>query len=33
MTVRADIMTGEKTLLTYLMSPIIRSFDAAFHER
>lgn len=33
MTVLADIITGEKTLLAYLTSPVIRSFDAAFHER
>lgn len=33
MTVLADIITGERTLLTYLISPIIRSFDTALRER
>jgi len=29
----ADIMTGEKTLLTYLFKPIADAFMRAFHER
>jgi len=33
MTVLADIITGNKTLLTYIISPILRSFEAALHER
>lgn len=33
MTVLADIVTGEKTLLSYLLSPIVRSLDSALHER
>lgn len=33
MTVLVDIITGEKTLFTYLVSPIIKSFDGALHER
>ncbi|WP_161633253.1 MULTISPECIES: HlyD family type I secretion periplasmic adaptor subunit [unclassified Labrenzia] len=33
MTVIADIVTGEKTLLTYLTAPVMRGFDAAMHER
>ncbi|QIE56689.1 HlyD family type I secretion periplasmic adaptor subunit [Pikeienuella piscinae] len=33
MTVIADIVSGEKTLLAYLMSPVTRSFDTAMRER
>lgn len=33
MTVQADITTGSKTLLQYLLKPIHRSFDQSFHER
>lgn len=33
MTVQADIITGEKTLLNYLLKPIHRARDAAFTER
>tara|TARA_R110000868_G_scaffold357374_1_gene618856 strand:- start:19267 stop:20631 length:1365 start_codon:yes stop_codon:yes gene_type:complete len=33
MTVLADIITGEKTLLTLMLSPVLKSFDSAFRER
>ncbi len=33
MTVVADIRTGEKTVLDYLLRPIRRGFDSAFQER
>jgi HlyD family secretion protein/adhesin transport system membrane fusion protein len=33
MTVDAEIITGEKTLLRYLMKPISRGLDVAFSER
>ena len=33
MTVQADILTGKKTLLEYLLKPIQRSVSDAFHER
>lgn len=33
MTVQADIVTGEKTLLQYLLKPIHASVAQAFHER
>lgn len=33
MTVQADIITGEKTLLGYLLKPIQRSISGSFHER
>lgn len=33
MTVQADIVTGEKTLLQYLLKPIHASMAQAFHER
>jgi adhesin transport system membrane fusion protein len=33
MTVQADIVTGEKTILQYLLKPIHRARDAAFSER
>lgn len=33
MTVQADIITGEKTILQYLLKPIHRARDAAFSER
>jgi len=33
MTIQADITTGSKTLLDYLIRPISRGFDQAFHER
>ncbi len=33
MTVQADVFTGEKTILQYLLKPIHRARDAAFSER
>ena len=33
MTVQADIRTGEKTVLDYLLKPIYRGFQNAFQER
>ncbi len=33
MTIQADVKTGTKTLLDYLIRPISRGFDRAFHER
>jgi membrane fusion protein, adhesin transport system len=33
MTVVADIITGEKTLLSYITSPVTRSLDSAMRER
>lgn len=33
MTVQADIKTGERSVLSYLLKPINRSFDTAFSER
>jgi HlyD family type I secretion membrane fusion protein len=33
MTVQADVVTGEKTILQYLLKPIHRARDAAFSER
>ncbi len=33
MTIQADIKTGSKTLLDYLIRPIARGFDRAFRER
>ncbi|MCB1742522.1 MAG: HlyD family type I secretion periplasmic adaptor subunit [Gammaproteobacteria bacterium] len=33
MTVRADVLTGEKSILDYLMKPIYRGFQRAFTER
>jgi HlyD family secretion protein/adhesin transport system membrane fusion protein len=33
MTVQADIVTGQKTLLQYLLKPIHASVAQAFHER
>lgn len=33
MTVLADIKTDERSVLRYLLNPIYRSFDAAFHEK
>ena len=33
MTVKADIITGEKTVLAYLLKPIHTSLDTAFRER
>jgi len=33
MTVQADIITGEKTLLSYMLKPIHTNLHAAFHER
>lgn len=33
MTVQADIITGDKTLLQYLLKPIYSSMHQAFHER
>ena len=33
MTVTADIQTGQKTLLEYMLRPVTRGLDQAFHER
>ncbi|MEM7251520.1 MAG: HlyD family type I secretion periplasmic adaptor subunit [Pseudomonadota bacterium] len=33
MTVQADIITGSKTVLDYVMKPIFRGFETAFRER
>lgn len=33
MVVRADVITGEKSILKYMLKPIFRSFDRAFSER
>ncbi len=33
MTVQADIKTGTKTILSYLLKPVTRGFDMAFRER
>ena len=33
MTVQADIRTGEKTVLDYLLKPVYRGFQNAFQER
>jgi adhesin transport system membrane fusion protein len=33
MAVDADILTGEKTLLTYLLKPVVQSLSKAFSER
>jgi len=33
MTVQADVITGSKTLLQYLLKPLQTSFSQAFHER
>lgn len=33
MTVQADIKTGSKTILDYLLKPVTRGFSSAFHER
>ena len=33
MVVQADIKTGAKTLLEYLLRPVYRSLDRAFSER
>lgn len=33
MTVTADIRTGEKTVLDYLLKPVYRGFQNAFQER
>ncbi len=33
MTVQADIITGKKTILDYVLRPIYRGFQGAFHER
>lgn len=33
MTVRADIKTGSKTILDYLLKPVSRGFNTAFRER
>ncbi|MET0043784.1 MAG: HlyD family type I secretion periplasmic adaptor subunit [Candidatus Thiodiazotropha sp. 6PLUC3] len=33
MTVTAEILTGEKTILDYLMRPVSRGMDSAFRER
>lgn len=33
MTTQVDIITGNRTVLTYLTKPIIKTFSEAFHER
>ncbi len=33
MTIHADIKTGSKTLLQYLLKPLYASVDESFHER
>jgi HlyD family secretion protein/adhesin transport system membrane fusion protein len=33
MTVQADINTGDKTILQYLLKPVYRAFNSGFHER
>lgn len=33
MSVQADIITGRKSILDYLLKPVYRGFNAAFHER
>ncbi|MBL3529467.1 MAG: HlyD family type I secretion periplasmic adaptor subunit [gamma proteobacterium endosymbiont of Lamellibrachia anaximandri] len=33
MTVQANVMTGSKTILDYMLKPISRGFDSAFRER
>ena len=33
MVVDADINTGRKTLLQYLLKPVYRALDSSFHER
>ncbi len=33
MTVQADILTGKKTVLDYVLKPVYRGFQAAFRER
>ena len=33
MTVQADITTGNKTVLQYLLKPIYSAMAASFHER
>ena len=33
MTVQADVITGRKTVLDYLMKPIYRGLNSAFSER
>ena len=33
MTVQADVVTGEKTVLDYLLKPVYRGFNSAFRER
>jgi multidrug efflux pump subunit AcrA (membrane-fusion protein) len=33
MTVQADVITGDKTLIQYLLKPIFVSLANAFHER
>jgi multidrug efflux pump subunit AcrA (membrane-fusion protein) len=33
MTVQADIATGNKTVLQYLLKPIYSAMSASFHER
>lgn len=33
MTVSADVVTGRKSVLTYLFKPIVRGFKESFHER
>ena len=33
MTVQADVITGKKTVLDYILKPIYRGFQGSFHER
>jgi adhesin transport system membrane fusion protein len=33
MSIAADIVTGEKTVLTYLLRPLVLAFSRSFHER
>jgi hypothetical protein len=33
MVVSADIVTGEKTVMEYLLKPVYRAFDTAMGER
>jgi len=33
MTAQIDIITGNRSVLTYLTKPIIKTFSEAFHER
>jgi multidrug efflux pump subunit AcrA (membrane-fusion protein) len=33
MTAQVDIITGDRSVLTYLTKPIIKTFSEAFHEK